>query len=177
MSWQPTGPTRRKRGWIRVFIGLVLIAAGIISIVLGIVRIVGEVDKIQDDAVARGFLGEPVTFTAAQPDDYTIYVLSGPDVSGIACRVAPAGGQTTTLSGAGQDVEYTVGSASSIGRFETGPGEVEVRCEPGGPFEYIVTPGTPSIVRDILALLGGAFAIFIGIPLLIWGLIGRKVPA
>ena len=168
---------RRKRGWGRVLIGLALIIGAIAAIVIGIVAIVGELHRIEDDAVARGQMGQTLSFTAADPSDYTVYLVSGLDVSATGCRVTVADGAEITLVGARQDVEYTIGNASSIGRFDTEAGDVEILCQPEMAAEYIVTPGTPGIVRTVLMIIAGGFAFFAGIGLLIWGLIGKRVPA
>jgi hypothetical protein len=182
MSWQPQyqpqyqGPMRRQRGWGRVLIGAAMIVGGIVAIILGIVAIVGEVQHIEDDAVARGQMGETLTFTASEPGDYTVN-LNGANVGATGCRVQLADGGQVTLTGAQQDVEYTLGDSSSIGRFDTGAGDVEINCQPQIPAEYFVSPGTPGIVRTVFAIIAGAFAIFGGIGLLIWGLIGKRVPA
>ena len=168
---------RRKRGWGRVIFGVGLMVAGIAAIIIGIFAIVGELDRIEDDAVVRGQMGETLTFTAAEAGDYTVYLVGGPDVSTTACRVTVAGGGRLVLAGAQQDVEYTIGNASSIGRFDTEAGDVEISCEPAFAGEYMVTPGAPDIVPPILGIVAGGFAIFLGIGLFIWGLIGKRVPA
>jgi hypothetical protein len=178
MSWQPQVPMRRKRGWIRVLVGLALIAAGIVAVVTSVVDIVGERDRIESEAVARGLLGEPLTFAAAEQSDYTVYLLSGAGfVTQTNCVVSLAGGGQTTFSGSNQGVNYEIGSATSVGRFDAGAGDTEIRCEPQAPVEYVVTPGEPAIVRAVLLIVGGAFVILAGIGLLIWGLIGKRVPA
>jgi hypothetical protein len=167
---------RRQRGWGRVLIGLAMIVGGIVAIVIGIVAIVGEVQRVEDDAVARGQMGETLTFTASEPGDYTVY-LNGTNVGATGCQVALPGGRQVTLAGAQQDVEYTLGNSASIGRFDTEAGDVEINCQPQIPVEYFVTPGTPGIVRTVFTIIAGAFVIFGGIGLLIWGLIGKRVPA
>ncbi len=136
-----------------------------------------SVQRLEDDAVARGQMGQPLSFTAADPGDYTVYLVNGFNVGATGCNVALADGTQITLVGARQDVEYTIGNASSIGRFDTEAGDVEILCQPDMAAEYIVTPGTPGIVRTVLMIIAGGFAFFAGIGLLIWGLIGKRVPA
>src|SRR5262245_26896240 len=73
-GWR-AGPTRRKRGWFRVLLGVLMLFAGCFAVVFGIVSVIGERDKIEDDAVARGVSdGSLITFDAAA-GSYTVFLL------------------------------------------------------------------------------------------------------
>jgi hypothetical protein len=188
VGWR-AGPTRRKRGWIRILAGLLMIAGGLAGVGLGIVSTVDERERLEDDAAARGAPGETLTFQAEQAGDYSVFLLfhggvfssstsQERQVRRTQCQADLAGAGRTVFTGARQSVSITLGSASSIGRFGTGPGEVTVTCRsPAGNAEILVTPGQPSILRSVLGIIGGAFVLIGGIGLLIWGLIGRRVPA
>ena len=108
---------------------MILIVAGVAAIGFGIVAAVGARDQIESDAVARGLSGEPFGFTAAEPDDYTVFLVNafgGTDaqeraVARTSCTVSfPVGG--TQFSGSSQGFSLTLGSASSIGHFDAPAG-------------------------------------------------------
>ncbi len=177
------GPrTRRKRGWVRVAIGVLLIVAGSAALVAGIVAAVGARDRIESDAVARGAPGEPLTFRAAAPGDYTVFLIGS---FGDSTAVERAVGRTACLaafdvgarqfSGSRQGFSITLGSASSIGHFDAPAGNVSVRCDGPGSGEIVVSPGRPGIGIAIAGIIGGAVLGLSGLGLLIWGLIGRRV--
>jgi hypothetical protein len=176
-------PTRRERGWGRVGLGALLIVAGLAAIAFGIAAAVGARDQIESDAVARGLSGEPFGFTAAEPDDYTVFLINafgGTEaqeraVARTSCIVSfPTGG--TQFSGSSQGFSMTLGSASSIGHFDAPAGAVGLLCSGTGSGELVVTPGRPGIGTAIAGIVGGAFAILVGIALVLWGAIGKRVP-
>lgn len=176
-------PTRRERGWGRVGLGALLIVAGFAAIAFGIAAAVGARDQIESDAVARGLSGEPFGFTAAEPDDYTVFLVNafgGTEaqeraVARTSCIVSfPVGG--TQFSGSSQGFSLTIGSASSIGHFDAPAGAVGLLCSGTGSGELVVTPGRPGIGTAIAGIVGGAFAILAGIALVLWGAIGKRVP-
>ena len=70
--------TRRKRGPIRVLVGLLLMAAGAFGVVFGIVAVIGERDRIEDEAVARGNLPAQLDFTA-ENREYRVAPVRRPD--------------------------------------------------------------------------------------------------
>ena len=169
-------PTRRERGWGRLGLGVILIVAGFVAIGFGIVAAVGARDQIESDAVARGLSGEPFGFTAAEPDDYTVFLVNafgGTDaqeraVARTSCTVSfPVGG--TQFSGSSQGFSLTLGSASSIGHFDAPAGAVGLLCTGTGSGELVVTPGRPGIGTAIAGIVGGAFAILAGIALVLLG--------
>ena len=118
-------------------LGVVLIVCGLGGILFGIAAAVGARDEIESKAVARGLSGEPLGFTALEGDDYTVFLLNafgGTEaqeraVARTSCIVSyPAGG--TQFSGSSQGFSLTIGNASSIGRFDTEAGDVEILCQP-----------------------------------------------
>ena len=176
-------PTRREHGWGRLGLGVILIVAGVVAIGFGIVAAVGARDQIESDAVARGLSGELFGFTAAEPDDYTVFLINafgGTDaqeraVARTSCTVSfPVGG--TQFSGSSQGLSLTLGSASSIGHFDAPAGPVGLLCTGTGSGELVVTPGRPGIGTAIAGIVGGALAILAGIALVLWGAIGKRVP-
>ena len=178
-------PTRRKRGPIRVAVGAVLIIAGFAAIAAGIVAAVGARDRIESEAVARGGPGQPLSFTAAEAGDYTVFLVGSfgdstqqeRTVARTVCIAAFAGsGGGTEFSGSRQGFSVTLGSASSIGHFDAPGGEVAVQCQGPAFRDIVVTPGRPGIGLAIAGIIGGVLSILAGIGLLIWGLIGRRVP-
>ena len=183
-GYDPFGarPTRRKRGWVRVAIGIVLILGGFAAIAAGIVFAVGERDRIETEAVARGATGEPLAFTADEPGDYTVFLIGAFGdstrtervVARTACVVAFSVG-ARQFSGSRQGFSITLGSAASIGHFDAPAGDVELQCQGPGFGEIVVTPGRPGIGLALGGIFGGAVSILAGIGLLIWGLIGRRV--
>jgi hypothetical protein len=187
VGWR-AGPTRRKRGWLRILLGLLLTAGGLAGLGLGIVATIDERDRIDDDAVARGVPGETLTFEATEAGDYTVFLIfhggvlnstrrQERAVRNTECQADLAGTGRTVFTGARQGVSTTIGSASSVGRFDTGPGQVTVLCQTfSGDDEYAVTAGRPAIWRSVLMIIAGAIAAAGGIGLLIWGLIGKRVP-
>ncbi len=188
VGWR-AGPTRRKRGWLRILFGLILTVGGLAGVGLGIVATINERDKIDNDAVARGAPGETLTFEAPEAGDYTVFLIFHGGglqqttrqervVRNTECQVDLAGTGRTVFTGSRQSVSITLGSASSVGRFDTGPGPVTLLCQGfADDVEYAVTAGQPSLLRSIMTIIGGAFAAAGGIGLLIWGLIGKRVPA
>ena len=176
-------PTHRERGWGRVALGVILIVCGLGGILFGIASAVGARDEIESNAVARGLSGEPIGFTALEGDDYTVFLLNAfgnteaqeRAVARTTCMVSyPIGG--TRFSGSRQGFSLTLGSASSIGHFEAPAGAVGLLCTGSGSGEIVVTPGRPGIGRALIGIVGGAFAILAGIALIVWGVIGRRVP-
>ncbi len=172
---------RRERGWGRIALGVVLIVCGVGAIVYGIASAVGARDQIESKAVARGLSGEPLGFTALEPDDYTVFLLNAYGsseaqeraVARTSCIVSfPIGG--THFSGSSQGFSLTLGSASSIGHFDAPAGAVGLLCTGSGSGEIVVTPGRPGIGTALAGVVGGALAILIGIALIVWGAIGRR---
>jgi hypothetical protein len=180
-DYTPVGtPMRRKRGPLRILIGLAMLAAGALGVIVGISGAVNARDRIEEDAVARAPLGQPTSFEAAGSQRYPVYVIFGGAFNNSDRVVPRVGCQTSSgarFSGARQGTSVTLGSASSVGRFEAPAGTVDIVC--GGPTtdDYVVTPGGTGILRSIFLIIGGAFVLLGGIALIIWGLIGRRVPA
>jgi hypothetical protein len=205
-SHDPFGsrPTTRRRGWVRIVLGLAAVVAGIVAGVLGIVQAVDERARIESDAVARGVvrdggLGEPLTFTvpAGGDQDYSVYLIFEGKVSqepdqelavrdtGCAATLPNERGEVT-FRGARQGVSNTIGQASTVGHFSTPPGRVEIRCgytsstrgsrrvRPDS-VRYVVTPGKPSgAIGGVLLILGGVFVALGGGFLAAWGWRGRR---
>jgi hypothetical protein len=179
----PAQPSRRKRGWLRGSLGVVAIVAGLSAVVLGITAVVGERQRIEDDAVARGIVGETVSFEAAEASHYTVYLILegriGDDLrdEAVVARTRCETSSGARFSGSRQGAAVTLGRASTVGRFDAPAGEIAVSCVGADGERYIVTPGNEWILRSILEIVGGAFALLAGAGLLIWGLAGRRVPA
>jgi hypothetical protein len=169
-------PMRRRRRWGWIFIGLLMAFGGALAAALGIAAAVNARDAIEDQAVARAPLGQPTSFKAVVGERYTVYVIAGRAES-IAPRVECETGGGARFSGSKQGTTVTLGSATSVGRFDATERTVDIVC--GGPTTapYVVSPGGTGIVRGILEIIIGAFVALGGIALIIWGLIGRRVPA
>ena len=74
VGW-PSGETRRKRGPLRILIGLALLVGGAVALVIGISGAVTARSAIEDNAVARAPLGQPTSFRADAGQRYTVYVI------------------------------------------------------------------------------------------------------
>jgi hypothetical protein len=167
---------RRKRGPIRILVGLVMLVIGAAAVVIGVAGAVNARSAIEDDAVARAPLGQPASFEADSGERYTVYVIAGRADS----IVGRTGCQTSSgarFSGARQGTSVTLGSASSVGRFDAPQGTVDIVCAGPTTDDYVVTPGGTGILKSIFSIIGGALVAVGGVPLAIWGLIGRRVPA
>jgi hypothetical protein len=165
--------TRRKRGPIRVLFGLLLIVAGFAGVAVGIVAVIGERDRIDDEAVARGTLPAQLDFTA-EDREYRVFVVSGnaeSDSSATACRTSTG----TEFDGSDQGVSVTLGNASSVGTFDAAASQMNIACDGPEGVNFIVTPTGGNLLRSILIIVFGALVGALGLGLVIWGLIGRKV--
>ena len=180
-DYTPVGtPMRRKRGWYRVLTGLLMILAGAIAVAVGIGGAVNARSNIEDNAVARAPLGQPTSFEAQDGVRYTVYVILGGAFNNSDSVVGRTGCQTSggaRFSGARQGTSVTLGSASSVGRFDGRAGTMDIVCAGPTTDDYVVTPGGTGILKSIFSIIGGAFVALGGIALIIWGLIGRRVPA
>jgi hypothetical protein len=183
VGW-PSGETRRKRGPLRILIGLALLVGGAVAVVIGISGAVTARSAIEDDAVARAPLGQPTSFRADAGQKYTVYVIFSDGVfsnsdrqDAIISRTACETSSGASFRGAFQGSSVTLGSASTVGRFTAPGGEVSVNCAGPTTDPYVVTPGGTGLLKSIGEIIGGAFAVIGGLLLLIWGLIGRRVPA
>jgi hypothetical protein len=175
-DYTPVGtPMRRKRRWGWMFIGLLMALGGALAVALGIAAAVNAREAIEDQAVARAPLGQPVRFEAVVGERYTVYLLTGREriVNRTACETG--GGER--FRGSRQSTRVTLGSAASVGRFTAREGTIDLVC--GGPTTdtYVVSPGGTGILRSILFIIAGAFVMIGGVGLLIFGLVGRRVPA
>lgn len=198
-------PSRRRRGWIRVVLGVVVLVGGCVAAIGGIVRAVDERDRIESGAVARGVVTavapeeERVTFEVPDRDrrDYTVYLLFEGVVSkepeqelavrDTGCTATLPSGDQTTFRGSRQNVSSSVGQASSVGHFSAAPGTVAIRCayvsssrrsrrQRPDSVAYVVTPGKPAALTGTLAIVGGVFAALAGGFLSAWGWRGRRQP-
>jgi hypothetical protein len=167
---------RRKRGPIRILVGLLMLVIGAGGVAIGVAGAVNARGAIEDDAVARAPLGQPTSFDADSAERYTVYVISGRAES-IVGRTGCETSSGARFSGARQGTSVTLGSASSVGRFDAPAGTVDIVCSGPATDDYVVTPGGTGILRSIFSIIGGAFVALGGIALIIWGLIGRRVPA
>jgi hypothetical protein len=173
-------PMRRKRGWLRVLIGLAMVLAGALGVAIGIAGAVNARSAIEDDAVARAPLGQPTSFKADSGTRYTVYVIAKGAFDDSDRLVARSNCQTSSgarFSGARQGTSVTLGSAASVGRFDGRAGTIDIVCAGPTTDDYVVTPGGTGILRSIFSIIGGALVALGGIALVIWGLIGRRVPA
>lgn len=201
---RPAGAsTVRRRGWVRVVVGIALLVAGIAVAVVGILDAVGSHGQIEGDAIARGTITEtaqPVTFDV--PDggkrDYTVYVIfpkgnfvnreleEDAAVRTTECRATRPDGDTHTFRGSRQGISETIGRASTIGYFTSVPGRVRLHCAyTAGSLRserrrfdsvpYVVTPGKPSGGATLL-IVAGVFGAIGGGFLAGWGLLGKRRP-
>jgi hypothetical protein len=183
VGW-PSGDTRRKRGPLRILLGLALLAGGAVALVIGITGAVTARSGIEDNAVARAPLGQPTSFQADGAQRYTVYVIFSVGVLSndtrqerIIARTACETSSGASFRGSFQGTSVTLGSASTVGRFDAPAGEVSITCAGPSTDAYVVTPGGTGIFRSIVEIIAGAFAAVGGLLLLTWGLIGRRVPA
>jgi hypothetical protein len=164
--------TRRKRSPLKVLLGLLLIVAGLAGVVVGIVAVIGERDRIEDDAVAEGTLPAQLDFIA-ETREYRVFVISGnaeSDSTGTACRTSTG----AEFDGSDQGVSVTLGNASSVGTFD-GAAAMTIACDGPEGVRFIVTPTGGNLVRSVLTIVFGALVGVLGLLLVIWGLVGRKV--
>jgi hypothetical protein len=183
VGW-PTGETRRKRGPLRILIGLALLVPGVVAVVIGISGAVSARSAIDDAAVARATLGRPATFRIEAPNRYTVYVLFGGDLFTDSDRqdvmISQTACETSTgdrFGGSSQGTSVKLGNAATVGRFDASAGEMSITCSGPTDDSYVVTLGGTGAVKSILAIVAGAFAAIGGLLLFIWGLIGRRAPA
>lgn len=165
--------TRRKRGPIRVLVGLLMIVAGLAGVAVGIVAVIGERDRIDDEAVARGELPAELNFNA-EAREYRVFIVGGNAES----DSAQTGCQTSggaDFNGSSQGVSVTLGNASSVGTFD-GAGQMTIACDGPEGATFLVTPTGDGLLRSILIIVGGVLVGLAGLGLVIWGLVGRKVP-
>jgi hypothetical protein len=159
-----------------VLTGLGLVCLGAVFVVVGIAGAIVARSNIEDDAVARAPLGQPTSFEGEAGVRYTVYVISRRAdfiVGRTSCQTSTGG----RFSGARQGTSVTLGNASSVGRFDGAGGTIDIVCAGPTADPYVVTPGGTGILRSILSIIAGAFVALGGVALVIWGLIGRRVPA
>ena len=166
--------TRRKRGPIRVLFGLLMIVAGMVGVGVGIVAVIGERDRIDDEAVARGALPQQLDFTA-ELREYRVFVIGG-DAESQATQTACQTSSGADFSGSSQGVSVTLGNASSVGTFDAPAGAMTIACDGPEGASFVVTPTGDGLLRSILMIVFGALIGAAGLGLAIWGLIGRRVP-
>jgi hypothetical protein len=165
--------TRRKRGPIRILVGLLMIVGGLAGVTIGIVAVIGERDRIDDEAVTRGELPAELSFTA-EAREYRVFVVSGnaeSDSARTACQTSTG----ADFDGSNQGVSVTLGNASSVGTFD-GSGQMTIACDGPEGVSFLVTPTGDGLLRSILFIVGGVLVGLVGLGLVIWGLVGRKVP-
>jgi hypothetical protein len=153
-----------------------MLFGGALFAALGIAAAVNARDAIDDQARARAPLGQPTIFEAVVGERYTVYVIARRAESvarGVQCEI----GDGQRFHGSRQGTRITLGDASSVGRFTAAAGTVELVCAGPATDPYVVSPGGSGIVRSILEIVGGALVALGGIGLIIWGLVGRRVPA
>ena len=197
------GALERGRGWVRIALGALLVAAGLAPVVAGIAGAVGTANDIEDDAVGRatvraGEVRDVVRFTVPQGErrDYTVYLLfDGVEndsvvqelmVRDTGCAATMPDGVETRFRGARQGVSATLGKASSVGHFSSQPGAVRVRCafvsgtrrserRRAESVPYVVTPGRPSeAAGGALLIVAGVFGALGGGFLGWWGWSRRR---
>jgi hypothetical protein len=190
-------PTVRRRGWIRILVGVALVVGGIVGTVVGIGDAIGTHDSIEADAVGRGTVSVAgaglVTFAVPSGErrDYTVYLLfdgieSNSTIQELAvrdtgCVATMPDGVQTTFRGARQGVSQTVGHSASVGHFSSQPGRVNVQCSyTSGTLRsqrrrpdavpYVVTPGKPTALGGgVVTIIGGVFGAIVGGFLVAWG--------
>lgn len=196
-------PSVRRRGWVRIVLGALLLAGGIAVVALGIVRAIEHRQAIDDNAVARGTVragdvGRPLAFRVPPGERrrYTVYLLFGGVVSNsevqelavrdTGCAARMPDGVMTRFRGARQTVSETIGDAASVGTFTSLPGPVAIVCgytsgtrgsrrRRPDAVPYVVTEGGQGMtVTGVLAIIGGTGAALAGGGLLAWGLVGRR---
>lgn len=199
----PGGGRPRRRGWIRLVVGVLLALVGIAGVVGGIAKAVGDSARIDDDAVARGVVREvrwpdPVSFVVPDGDrrDYTVYLRLGGVVtdsddqslvaSDTACVVRLPNAEQTGFSGARQGVSVTLGASVSVGHFSSRPGRVRLSCVlnrgtprsravRGDGVPFVVTAGRPSgAIGGVVAIFAGIVVLLLGGGLAVWGLVATR---
>jgi hypothetical protein len=182
-SADPFGSRHAERGpgWLRIVVGLAVVAAGVAATVVGISGAVAAAGDVEDDAVGRAGLRDTVTFTV--PDGrrraYSVWLLFGGVernsvvrelmVRDTGCTATLPDGARTVFRGARQGTAATLGDASSVGHFSSQTGTVTVRCEyvsgtrrservRADDVPFVVSPGTPGEASaDVVWIVGGVF--------------------
>lgn len=196
-----SGSSRRRRGWIRIGLGVLLLVGGIGAAIFGIVQATTEYDRIDEDAVARGTVRDTarpdaLRFVSPGPGrrDYTVYLRTGGlgldsddedlTVRDTACVATMPDGVETRFRGARQDIAVTLGSAASVGHFSSQPGTVRVVCAYSSgsrgsrrvrpdAVPFVVTTGRPTLIGGgVLTIVGGVTVALLGGFVLAWGLRG-----
>ena len=166
--------TRRKRGPIRILVGLLMIVAGCVAVGVGIVAVIGERNRIDDEAVARGALPQELNFTA-ESREYRVFIIGG-NAESQAGQTACQTSSGADFNGSQQGVSVTLGNASSVGTFDSPGGALTIACDGPEGASFVVTPTGDGLLRSILMIVFGALVGAAGLGLAIWGLIGRRVP-
>jgi len=188
-------PSGRRRGRVRLALGLLVAVVGLVATVVAIVGLASQGSGLTEKAVAQGAVGEgvvvPGAFTAPTAGDYTVYAhfdgffeeeenQRDRTIADIDCEAALPGGRTATFRGARQGASQTIGSNSTIGWFSTPAGEVTVTCryrdEVGSradQVELLVVPGRPS-VAGLLGLFVGIAGVLLGVLVAVWGWSARR---
>ena len=84
---------------------------------------------------------------------YTVYVIFGGAFNNSDSVVGRTGCQTSggaRFSGARQGTSVTLGSASSVGRFDGRAGTIDIVCAGPTTDDYVVTPGGTGILQEHL---------------------------
>jgi hypothetical protein len=198
-------PSVRRRGWLRMVLGVAALVGGIVVAVFGILEAVESSGNIEGDAVARGTVSvgaQPLTFDvpAGGTRDYTVYLIfpkgnfvnreleEDAAVRTTTCRATRPGGDTHTFRGSRQGVAQTIGRASTVGHFASAPGQVRLHCayvdgsrrsnrRRFDSVPYVVTPGKPTFTGGgTLLIVGGVFGAIGGGFLFGWGWKGSRRP-
>ena len=193
--------SRHRRGWARIFLGLLLLVGGIVLAGRGILRSIEHRAEAFDEAVGEGLLEgvgptDPVRFTVDETTglDFTIY-LDTPgtgndthldrEVQSTECAVVRSDGTDKEILGRIQGTASDIGGLRSVGGFSATPGETTVTCGWRSPSRrldrgradsrvFIVTPGRPSDAGGgVVVTIGGVFIAIAGGALLVWGIHGR----
>ncbi len=178
-------PSVRRRGWVRLALGVVLLLGGVVATGAGILEAVDTYGKIEDDAVARGVIqdgraAQALEFTV--PDggkrDYTVYLIfddgnyvnreleEDAAVRSTVCQATRADETSASFTGSRQGASVRIERSASIGHFAAVPGSVRVGCAYGPSsrrserrrpdrVDYVVTPGKPSVAGGGTLLIVG----------------------
>lgn len=188
-------PSGRRRGRVRLALGLLVIVAGAVATTVAVVGLVSDGSGLADRAVAEGAVGEgvvvPAAFTAPEAGDYTVYAhfdgffeeeenRRDRTIADIDCDAARPDGSTATIRGSRQGASQSIGSNSTIGWFSTPAGDVTVTCRyrrtvgsRADQVELLVVEGRPS-VTGVLAVFVGIAALVVGLMVAVWGWSARR---
>ena len=167
----PTPRTGRRTGQRRIVAGIASLALGLGGLGYGITGIMAEVDRIIDAKVS-------VTGTQTVTLAGGTYTLWSADPAARGCTVSAASGRPVSVEPRGNSsVSSTDRSYRSLAVVTTpGEGAYEFACT-GGTVRIVPGSPTDGFGRILGGMMGGVFAIVLGILAIAFGAVARAVAA